>query len=109
MYRSMAAGDGHVCPVSGGVAMDDCMIPSGTVCLQFPRRPQLLWPTQAPSCSSGGPLPPTSPKPTLPGGFQPVERLVHASWGSGTRQCRSFKQEKEEKGILHNDKLNTYQ
>ena len=33
----MAAGDGHVFPVSGGAAMDDCKIP------------QLLWPIQAPS------------------------------------------------------------
>ena len=39
-YRSMAAGDGHVFPVSGGAAMDDCKIPLGTVCVQFPRRPQ---------------------------------------------------------------------
>ena len=45
----MAAGNGHVFPVSGGAALDDCKIPLGTVCVQFPRRPQLLWPTQAPS------------------------------------------------------------
>ena len=45
----MAAGDGHVFPASGGAAMDDCKIPLGTVCVLFPRRPQLPWPTQASS------------------------------------------------------------